>query len=199
MRALHDSQGETFAVPSVKLYEFMLDGATHPHQTHTVAKSGKLIPIKNPGNNNDSSSSDDDDNHYHDCHDQAPLVANPAILNSPIVQQAFGIIQNGMVASQSIVASNSTAIRVNEKAQQDIRTGLGAALGVLSAGTGMSPEALVAMGGITGSTPPLPSIGENQPLLLPAAAAAPKMLLLQDGGSSGKKKSSSSTQTLCPS
>ena len=190
MRELYKEQSKVYLVPSLPLYKFLLEDATHPRQTHIVSKSGKLIPIKDPGNYNDSSSSDDDDDdkRYHDCGDQAPLVAaNPAILNSPIVHQAFGIIQNGMVASQSIVASNSKAIGVNQLAQQDIRTGLGAALGILSAGTGMSPEALVAMGGITGSTPPLPSIRENQPLLLPASTPASRQLLLEDGGSRGKK------------
>ena len=129
-----------------------------------MVTSGKLIPLKNtgPGEHEDDKQADVGNGNT------VSAVANPEILNSPAVKTALGIIKQGIDTSQEIVSTN-------KKAQQDVHTGMGAALGVLSMGLGVSAQALLAAGG-AGLLPvsALPPISEDQaqnhPLALPAAA-----------------------------
>ena len=181
MRELQNAQSEDFMVPSVACYTFLLEGSTHPRQTHKVTASGKLVPLANPGPAED------------DLGDAAAAPPNLELLNNPAVRQAMGIIQQGMNTGQRIVASN-------EMVGQDVRNGMGVAMGVLSVATGMSPQQLLARGGVTNTTgglPALPPIGENQSLLLPAAvAAAPAAGFVPVSTPSSTKKAGNSKSTL---
>ena len=191
MRNLQKEQAKDFAVPSVACYEFLKEGGTHKSQTHMVTDSGKLVPLKNPGSIEDANSDEEDDDEAEGEGGNGNAVVpaiDPRVFNSPVVQQALGIVQQSVVASQQVIAQNETILKANgtvastnKLAQTDIHTGLSVAMTCLNA-AGINLPSNFAGGGIpalangylpAAATLALPPIEEgqaqNDPLSLPAA------------------------------